>query len=113
MTVVLFPTRVNRRIQCDDLLEPLFDLVELVHRNGIDHGCLLMVIFEDKDHVEILQLELNSFEMNQLYFVERDNEWRLCNTWRKKARYKVSKYHQHFEYLYTETKLVQITAELK
>jgi hypothetical protein len=35
------------------------------------------VVFHDEDHVEILQLEMNTFEMDEFHFVENDHEWRL------------------------------------
>lgn len=57
-------------------LEPFLDVVEHVHRDSIDHGHLLRIVLEDEDHVEVLQVELNTLEVNQLDVLQRDDEWR-------------------------------------
>lgn len=77
----------------NDILEPIFDVIEHGHRNGIDHGHLLVVVFEDKDHVEVLQLELDALKVHQLHVLQRDDEGRLQRkrsdviwTWLVRAR---------------------------
>ena len=39
------------------ILQPVFDVFELRHGNGVDHGDLAVVIFEDENHVEVLELK--------------------------------------------------------
>lgn len=36
-----------------------------------------MVIFENKDHVKVLQMKLHTFEMYQLNILKGGNKWRL------------------------------------
>jgi hypothetical protein len=36
-----------------------------------------MVIFENKDHVKVLQMKLHTFKMYQLNILKGDNKWRL------------------------------------
>jgi len=71
-----------------DILEPFFYMVELVHGYSIDHGDLAMVIFEDKDHVKVLQMKLNTLKMNKLHFIQCYHQRRL---------------HMHIPYITTTT----------
>lgn len=41
-----------------NLLKPLLDLIKRLHRNGIEHGNLFLVIFVHEHHVEVLEMEL-------------------------------------------------------
>lgn len=59
------------------VLEPLLDGVERVDGHGVDHGDLLVVVLVDDDHVEVLQVELDSLKVNELHLVQRDHEGRL------------------------------------
>lgn len=61
----------------DPLLEPLLDRVERVDRHGVDHGHLLVVVLVNDDHVEVLQVELHSFKMDQLHLVKGHDKRRL------------------------------------
>ncbi len=49
-------------------------MVKHVHRDCCDHHDLFVEVLEDEDHVEVLQVELNSFEMHQLDIFQRDNK---------------------------------------
>ena len=53
-------------------------MVKLVHGYRIDHGCFLVVVFEDEDHVKVLELERDSLKMYQLYVLQGHNKWRLA-----------------------------------
>lgn len=59
------------------LLQPLLDGVQRVHRHGVDHGDLFVVVLVDDDHVEVLQVELNALKVDQLHLVEGHHERRL------------------------------------
>jgi len=52
-------------------------MVKLVHRYSVDHGDLAVVILEDKDHVKVLEMELNPLEVHEFHFVQRNDQWRL------------------------------------
>lgn len=52
-------------------------MVQHIHRNRIDHRSFLVVVLEDKHHVEVLEVKLNSFKMNQLHIFQSDHKWRL------------------------------------
>ena len=52
------------------------DMLEEVHGNGRDQHGFSVVVLEDKDHVEILDVELHAFEVDQLHLVESDDERR-------------------------------------
>ena len=52
------------------------DMLEKVHGNGRDQHGFSVVILEDKNHVEILDVELDAFEVDQLHLVESDDERR-------------------------------------
>lgn len=67
--------RERAAAQC--LLQPLFDGVQRVDGHGVDHRHFLVVVFINDDHVEVLQVKLDSLEMNQLHLVERHHERRL------------------------------------
>ena len=41
-----------------NLLKPLLDLIKRLHRNGIEHGNLFLVIFVHEHHVKVLEMEL-------------------------------------------------------
>ena len=60
-----------------DLLEPLFNVIQHVHWDGGNHHDLLRVIFENKDHVEILQAELDTLKVDQLDVFQSDGKRRL------------------------------------
>lgn len=49
-------------------------MVQHVHGYGIDHGCLSNVILEDKDHVEVLKVELDTLEVHELHLVHHYDE---------------------------------------
>lgn len=55
-------------------LEPLLDVVQLLHWNSIDHGHFTAVVFEDKDHVKVLQMKLHTFEVHQLQFIQSNQK---------------------------------------
>lgn len=63
----------NRRYS----LEPIFHVIQQIHRNGIHHGNLLRVILENDDHVKILEMKLDTFKVNELDIVECNDERRL------------------------------------
>jgi hypothetical protein len=52
-------------------------MIQHVHGNSIDHGHFAMVIFENKDHVKVLQMKLHTFKMYQLNVLKGGNKWRL------------------------------------
>lgn len=53
-------------------------MVQHIHRYGVNHGRLPVVIFEDEHHIEVLQMELDTLEMDQLNIFEGDDErWPL------------------------------------
>ena len=49
------------------LLKPFLDVVKHVHWYGIHHGHFTMIVFENEDHIKILQMKLNTLEMNKLH----------------------------------------------
>lgn len=57
-----------------NLLQPLFDMIKHVHRYSIDNGNLPIIIFEYEDHIEILQMEGDSFEVDQLDVLQCDHK---------------------------------------
>jgi len=61
----------------DNILEPLLDMVQLVHRNCIDHRHFAMVILEDEHHVKVLEVKLDSLKVNKLHLIQRNHQWRL------------------------------------
>ena len=60
-----------------DLLEPVLDLVQEVHGDGVDHRHLAAVFLEDEHHVKVLDVELDSLKVEQLHLVQRDDKRRL------------------------------------
>ena len=68
---------LTKCVSCDyqgHSLEPLLDVVEHVHGDGGDHADLLGVILEDEHHVEVLQLKLDSLEVNQLDVLQGNHQ---------------------------------------
>lgn len=59
------------------ILEPFFDWVERVDGHSVDHGDFFVVVLVNDDDVEVLQVKLNSLEMNQLQLVQGHHERRL------------------------------------
>ena len=59
------------------ILEPLFDMVELVHWYSIDHRHFAMIVLENKDHVEILEMKLDAFKVDKFNFIECNHQRRL------------------------------------
>lgn len=74
--MAIHQTIISRNLN-RSLLEPLFDWIQRVDGHGVDHGDFLVVVFINDDHVEVLQVELDSLKMNQLHLVERHHERRL------------------------------------
>ena len=58
-------------------LEPVLDVVQLVHGHRVDVRGLLGVVLEDEDDVEALQVELDTLKVNQFDAVQDDDERRL------------------------------------
>ena len=52
------------------------DMVQHGHRHRGDHGDLLVVVLEDEDHVEVLQAELDTLEVDELDILQRADEGR-------------------------------------
>ena len=52
-------------------------MVQLLHGYSVHHGDLASVVLEDEHHVKVLEVELNSLEVNQLDLIQRDDERRL------------------------------------
>ncbi len=52
-------------------------MVQLVHGYGIDHGDLLVVVLVYEDHVEVLQVELDSLKVDTLHFIQSYHKRRL------------------------------------
>ena len=52
-------------------LEPVLDTVQGIHWNGIDHGYLALVVFEHKDQVDILHVELA--DRNKVQYEQQQN----------------------------------------
>jgi len=67
-------TRTDRQT---DILEPFFDVIELVHWNGVDHRYFAVVVLVDKDHVKVLEMKLNAFKVNKFHLIQRNHQWRL------------------------------------
>lgn len=67
----------NRRLTFFYSLQPFFNVIDHVHRDSIDHRNFSVIIFKDEYHIEVLQVELNSFKVNELNVFKCDNEWRL------------------------------------
>lgn len=55
-------------------LEPVFNMVQHVHRYGVDHSCFFAVVFVYKHHVKVLQMELYTLKMDQFYLVQRHHK---------------------------------------
>ena len=49
-------------------------MVQHRHRDRGHHGDLLVVVFEDKHHVEVLEAELYPLEVHELYVLECADE---------------------------------------
>jgi hypothetical protein len=58
-------------------------VVQRVHGDGTDHHDFLTIFFENEDHVEIFQLKLDTFKMNQLDVFKCNDEWRLQKKFKK------------------------------
>ena len=58
-------------------VEPIFDMIKGVHWDRTHQDNFFGIVFENETHVEIFQLELNTFKMDQFKFVQWDNKWRL------------------------------------
>ena len=52
-------------------------MVKLVHWDSVDHRDLVMVVFEDKDHVEVLEVKLDTLKVNEFHFIQRYHQRRL------------------------------------
>ena len=52
------------------------NMIQHGHRYSCDHSNLPVVIFEDKHHVKILQAELDSLKVDQLYLLQGADKWR-------------------------------------
>lgn len=72
----------KRKTSLGDVLKPLFDVIQHIHGDGIDHRHLPVIILEDEHHIKILEMESNSLEVNELHFFKRYDEWRLRRHWR-------------------------------
>jgi hypothetical protein len=48
-----------------------------VYRNRRDHHDFLGIVFEDKAHIEVLQLKLDSLKVDQLDILKSNNHRRL------------------------------------
>jgi hypothetical protein len=51
--------------------------IDGAHRNRCDHHDFLEIILENEAHVEVLQMKLDSFEVDQLHVFEGDHHRRL------------------------------------
>ena len=58
------------------------DRIQHVHWDGGNHHDLLRVIFENKDHVEVFQAELDTLKVDQLDIFQSDGKWRLESKWK-------------------------------
>lgn len=58
----------------DNALQPILDIIELCTRNGVDVQRWLCKIFEDKDHIELLEAELNTLQGRNFDVCQRDDE---------------------------------------
>ena len=52
-------------------------MIEHIHGDRIDHRYFALIVFKDEHHVEIFQLELNTFEVNKFQVFQRYNKRRL------------------------------------
>lgn len=64
-------------ILTDGILEPLFHVIQHIHGDRVDHGYLSVIVFEYEYHIKVLQMKLNSFEMNEFDLFQCDDERRL------------------------------------
>ena len=62
---------------CYHLLEPVLDLIEHLHGDGVNRGYFLGVVFKEEHHIKILEMETDTLEVNTLYLVQRYHKWRL------------------------------------
>ena len=62
------------------VLEPFFDVIEHVHGYCVDAGDFALVVLKDENHVEVFQLKLNTFEVNQFKIFQRYDKRRLQYT---------------------------------
>lgn len=60
-----------------NLLQPLFDMVQHFHFDSRHNGWFFRIIFKNENHIEIFQMKLNAFEMNQFHFFQRNDKRRL------------------------------------
>lgn len=72
-------TEIEFLKKVDNSLEPFLDLFKLVHWDGIYHSCLLVIVFEHEYHIKVLELELHSFKVDKLNFIQSDYKRRLTN----------------------------------
>ena len=49
-------------------------MVQLLHGYSVHHGHLASVVLEDEHHIEVLEVELYSLEVNQLNLIQCDDE---------------------------------------
>ena len=54
-------------------VEPFFDAFEGLDGDGVNVGRGAMEVFEDEDHVEVLESELDTFQMGDFDFFKRDD----------------------------------------
>lgn len=52
-------------------------MIQHVHWNGINHSNFSMVVFEDKNHIKIFQVKLDSFKVNKFNIFQCNDKWRL------------------------------------
>lgn len=62
------------------ILQPILHVIKHVHWNSVDHNSFLCVILENKDHVKVLEVELDTLKVDQFHIFQSDNEWRLNKT---------------------------------
>ncbi len=68
------PSMSQKVINGAHVLEPLLDGVQLSHGNGSNHGNLLSVVLVHKDHVKVSHVKLHPLEVDQLNFIQGDNQ---------------------------------------
>ena len=52
-------------------------MIQQVHRDGANHHDFFVVVFENKDHVKVFQVELDTFKMDEFEIFQGDNKWWL------------------------------------
>lgn len=78
---------LSTQLQEENSLQPFLDMIQHVHRYGIDHSNFSVIILEYEYHIEILEVELYSLKVYEFDVFQGDDERRL-NT-NENKRYKM------------------------